>query len=65
MAKWSTAMATLVRSMPTWGALVIQSRIGDAASGTLDPFLPFIHLQGQSKQVSAGRRLALWQLTSQ
>ena len=26
---------------------------------TLDQSLPYIHLQGQSKQVSAGRRLAL------
>ena len=27
---------------------------------TLDTALPYIHLQGQSKQVSAGRRSALW-----
>ena len=27
---------------------------------TLDPALPYIHLQGQSKQVSAERRSALW-----
>ena len=31
---------------------------------TLDSSLPYIHLQGQSKQVSASRRLALWQCPS-